>query len=197
MLGLICVLCTKTQLNCQGAGLPLYSSFLVAFLVSKILYSNLNLDEKHLSYSFLHRGVCKTINRPMPSLLPWGPCSACSPMPWYSLTGELSHSCPMLSFACCRAHGSTLMTLQSASTQGGNPLVNFVFRCSDDPVLILSTPLKLTRLETFRSALPSDITSHIFLSITEDASLLFPGRLIQSGTPHPPLAGICACGRGR
>lgn len=35
----------KAQLTCQGAGLPLYSSFLVAFLVSKILYSILNLEE--------------------------------------------------------------------------------------------------------------------------------------------------------
>lgn len=84
-----------------------------------MLYTILNLKIKHFPYSFLHRAVNKTINRPMPSLLPRGPCSACSPMLWYSLTGELSHSCPVLSFACSLAHGSTLMTLQSAPTQGG------------------------------------------------------------------------------
>lgn len=159
-----------------------------------MLYSILNLKIKHFPYSFNHRAVNKTINRPMPSLFPRGPCSACSPMLWYSLTGELSHSCPMLSFASSRAHGSTLMTLQSAPTQGGgeesfDELYFQMLRWSClDPVLILST---------FRSALPRYVTSHMFLSITADASLLFPGWLIQSGTPHPPLAGICAWSRGK
>lgn len=80
-------------------------------------------------------------------------------MLWYSLTGELSHSCPMLSFSCFQAHGATNDPAECSET-------GEIFRWTLlwDAWMILSTHIKLTQFSTFGSALPRVITWHISLN---------------------------------
>lgn len=151
-------------------------------------------------YRIKYRAINKTIKRSLLSLLSWGH--------WQCLftntvifsdrwTESFLPNAEITRSACFQTHGCTLMTHQSAHTQGKILRWTSFPVHPDDSVLIPSIRLRLTRFATFRSQslLYIEILHHpSFSQLLQTPLFCFlkpAGSLIQSGTPPTSDRRVC------
>lgn len=111
-------------------------------------------------------------------------------MLWYSLTGELSHSCPMLSFSCSQAHSSTNDPAECSRT---GEILRWTLLWDAWMILSWTCPPILNWHSGFQplSALPGVIIWHVCLNYNRRLS--FVSWVINSIRNCTPSTGRHMC----